>query len=303
MIGKTNVGGGGSGGAYAYVKAVYPSGSVCTATNGTKTITAEDTTGEYVFNIPEPSSTPESWTVGCTDGTSDDSKIVSVSAKYQIDTIMLTYGVPPEYVQCSYLYTGYGQNTAQGAYIDTGLGPMSFNEEITLEYDINSSYGSVGSVIGYCSTDGRNRFGIVGGSFYLNGNTVGSGSYPVYTSGYGKEKIIINDDDNLIMYYAGNSSTGTSIARVTDPVESQSDITSNIYLFGIYNSSNDYSYASAGAYIYSYKRKNKTTGLLVQDFVPCYRVSDTVPGFYDLVNRAFHPAVNSTTQSIRASSS
>ena len=59
----------GGGEVYAAISVTYPAGSVCTATNGTITLTAADTSGQVVFWIPEPSSTPETWTVSCTDGT------------------------------------------------------------------------------------------------------------------------------------------------------------------------------------------------------------------------------------------
>lgn len=68
------LGGGNEGGkVYAAISVTYPAGSVCTATNGTTTLTAADTSGQVVFWIPEPSSTPETWTVSCTDGESTNS--------------------------------------------------------------------------------------------------------------------------------------------------------------------------------------------------------------------------------------
>jgi len=86
-------GGGGSGSSdiYAAISVIYPEGSTCTATNGTSTLTASDTSGEYIFGIPEPASTPETWTVSCTDGTNTATKTVSITAHGQVETITLNY--------------------------------------------------------------------------------------------------------------------------------------------------------------------------------------------------------------------
>ena len=56
MIGKTNVGGMKI---YAFIVVNYPAGSVCTCSKGSRTMKAKDTSGVYVFPIPEAGS----WTV------------------------------------------------------------------------------------------------------------------------------------------------------------------------------------------------------------------------------------------------
>ena len=86
-------GGGGSGSSdiYAAISVIYPEGSTCTATNGTSTLTASDTSGEYIFGIPEPASIPEVWTISCTNGTDTDSKTVTITEYGQVETITLKY--------------------------------------------------------------------------------------------------------------------------------------------------------------------------------------------------------------------
>lgn len=56
MIGRTNVGGMKI---YAFIVVNYPAGSVCTCSKGSRTMKAKDTSGVYVFPIPEAGS----WTV------------------------------------------------------------------------------------------------------------------------------------------------------------------------------------------------------------------------------------------------
>ena len=84
-------GGGGGGDVYAFILVSYPAGSTCTASNGTTTLTAGDTSGSWVFKLPTPASTPETWTVTCTDGVDTASATVSISTEGQSESIVLSY--------------------------------------------------------------------------------------------------------------------------------------------------------------------------------------------------------------------
>ena len=84
-------GGGGSDDTFAFISVTYPAGSTCTATNGTKTLTAPDTSGIALFRIPTPTSLPESWTVSCTDGTQLSNYVVTLTQKGQGEIIELMY--------------------------------------------------------------------------------------------------------------------------------------------------------------------------------------------------------------------
>lgn len=84
-------GGSGGGEVWAAISVTYPEGSTCTATNGTDTLTAADTSGQVVFGIPEPASTPETWTVSCTDGTNSAEATASISAYGQNEAVTLVY--------------------------------------------------------------------------------------------------------------------------------------------------------------------------------------------------------------------
>lgn len=87
MIGRTNVGGGGVGNAYAVIAVTYPAGSTCTCTNGTKTIKAKDTSGSYLFLIPSAGT----WTVTATDGTDTANKSIDITRRYQSECVELSY--------------------------------------------------------------------------------------------------------------------------------------------------------------------------------------------------------------------
>lgn len=85
MLGKTNVGG--SKKAFAIIGVTYPAGSVCTCTDGTKTLTLKDTSGLGIFLIPYAAT----WTVSCTDGTKTASKVVSIITEGQGEIVTLMY--------------------------------------------------------------------------------------------------------------------------------------------------------------------------------------------------------------------
>lgn len=72
---------------YAVIGVTYPTGSTCTCTNGSKTLTAKDTTGKALFVIP----TAGTWTVKAVSGSKSASKAVKITADGQSATVVLTY--------------------------------------------------------------------------------------------------------------------------------------------------------------------------------------------------------------------
>ena len=74
---------------YAVIDVTYPSGSVCTCTNGTLTLTAKGTGGKALFVIPSAGT----WTVTAVSGSKSTSKAVSITAEGQVETVELTYGL------------------------------------------------------------------------------------------------------------------------------------------------------------------------------------------------------------------
>ena len=72
---------------YAVIGVTYPEGSICTCTNGTRTLTAKDTGGEAMFIIPSAGT----WTVTAVDGDKTASKAVEITAEGQVEAIELSY--------------------------------------------------------------------------------------------------------------------------------------------------------------------------------------------------------------------
>lgn len=73
---------------YAVIGVTYPSGSKCTCTNGSTTLTAKDTSGKALFIIKAKGT----WTVKAVSGSESASKAVSITADGQVENVVLKYG-------------------------------------------------------------------------------------------------------------------------------------------------------------------------------------------------------------------
>ena len=114
MVGKTNVAGARL---RSVIAVTYPEGSVCTCSNGTKTLKAKDTSGKALFNVPSAGT----WTVSCTDGSKEKSVDVTITAAGQVESVNLSYalylynyGDKCEAVTGGweqYRYNGYGEGS------------------------------------------------------------------------------------------------------------------------------------------------------------------------------------------------
>ena len=81
--------GGSSAKVYAVIGVTYPTGSTCTCTNGSKTLTAKDTTGKALFFIPSAGT----WAVTAVKGSKSTSKTVSITAEGQVETVELNFEI------------------------------------------------------------------------------------------------------------------------------------------------------------------------------------------------------------------
>lgn len=80
-------GSGGGGDTYAFIVVTYPAGSTCTASDGTSTLSAPDTSGSWVCKVPNAGT----WVVSCTDGTDTASTTVSITTEGQREAVELAY--------------------------------------------------------------------------------------------------------------------------------------------------------------------------------------------------------------------
>lgn len=74
----------------ATITVTYPAGSTCTATYGSYTITAPNTTGSWTCTVPYSGD----WTISCTNGTETESSTVSITTNGQSTSVTLSYLLP-----------------------------------------------------------------------------------------------------------------------------------------------------------------------------------------------------------------
>lgn len=84
MVGETNIAGAGN--LRAVIAVIYPKGSICSCSNGTRTLKAKGTSGKALFNV-----TVGEWTVTAMDGSQTTSNTVSITAEGQIINVELKY--------------------------------------------------------------------------------------------------------------------------------------------------------------------------------------------------------------------
>lgn len=74
---------------FAAIGVTYPAGSTLTCTNGTKTLKAKNTSGQWVFAIPEAGT----WTVKAVSGSNSKSQSVSITKEGQWESVTLSYSL------------------------------------------------------------------------------------------------------------------------------------------------------------------------------------------------------------------
>ena len=73
----------------ATINITYPSGSTCTCSDGTTTLSAPDTSGTWTCTVPNAGT----WTVTSTSGTETDSKAVTITTDGQSTSVELSYAL------------------------------------------------------------------------------------------------------------------------------------------------------------------------------------------------------------------
>lgn len=151
--------GGGGSKVVASIVVTYPAGSTCTCTLGSKVLTAQDTSGKWVFGLPSTGS----WVVKAVKGSQSKSATVNITAEGQTKNVTLSY----ELVLLD--------NTSGGLATGYSLSGMNITPAIDLtNYTLATIKGSVIYTYaeGYYTTWGlrKNSTGDLVASFMLNYN-------------------------------------------------------------------------------------------------------------------------------------
>lgn len=253
----------------AFIVANYPSGSVCTCTKGNIGWRATATSGRVAFPIQELGT----WRVTATDGTHTDYKDVTATTEGASYSVTLSYRVPDGYQEVEYLQSSGTQ------FINTGfVFPSDLSRRIEIKFMLlgnrtHSVGGTYNDAIG-----GASMFGFPG---YVDGNglyeILSSGAYVLSNASVGSAMTVVFN--NASHYVTEN---GTAVLSL---ISGAYNCSLPFYLFGVnFNGSLLF---GGSTRIYSFKYYNSSTNALLADYVPCYRKSDNVAGFWDVVSETF----------------
>ena len=174
---------GGAGKVYAVIGVTYPSGSTCTCTNGSKTLTAKDTTGKAMFVIPYAGT----WTVKAVKGSKSKSTAVKITTEGQVETVTLgfaldvynagTFGIDSSGTKFSVgVRANYNSITQNQNSLDWWCDENTYNL-LYVSPSINpSGYSTLNIKITAASMNGAGQFGLA------SGNTQDTSDYVAKTS-------------------------------------------------------------------------------------------------------------------------
>lgn len=279
------VGGGGGGlkNTDAVLIVTVPTGSTVTATKNGVTLTptiwvqnADNTLDTAIFSIKASTFDSNAWTVTATLNGNTASDTVVVNGAYEYN-IALYYRVPSEYQEVAYIE-------------NTGTQYIVTNHQAGLDYTlaINIQVGG--------TTQNKPVFSSSEGTYYsmtcfnsawsigINGAFVdGNGSYsPVIGTEY---DIVFNDSNHDCIV------NGTTI-RSNMNATANGKLVIGARLKGGDGSSVDV----YGAYRFEYAKLTQiSTGDVIMELIPCYRILDSVAGMWDRVDKVFYTNSGSGT--------
>lgn len=187
-------------------------------------------------------------------------------------------GLPSAYQRVEYL-EGNGDQ-----YIDTMLIPSNnFAVEITQNGNVSGGYyfGCFDTI-----NSGNGRFAL-----YVSGTSGAIRTVNLYFSKYGTQSITsassvtFNADENTVFFDKNGITVNGVFAKANADSTEIFTSTVSAYLFGVHSGSIGL-IKSATVQIKSAKIYNST--LLVRNFIPCVRKSDSKPGMYDTVSNTFY---------------
>lgn len=247
---------------FGFIRVTYPVGSTLTATKSGKVLRADDTSGTWMFNIPEAGT----WDIVATNGADNVGKSVMVTTIGEIINVELR--IPIEYQEVNYLqassnsYIVLPVKSKNGLIIQTKCGFYGSGEYIFGSSD-NWKVNSLGL---YIATN-TGRTGL------LYGNQLDDTSS---TIGKNTPFVLTIQNNNWNIYNA-------SMQLLRQKVFTAQTFTgyNNIILFGT-KTTNAEPISMEGVRIYTFA----ISGIL--NFIPCYRKIDSVAGMWDTVNKQFY---------------
>ena len=195
------------------------------------------------------------------------------------------YGTLPEPTRVGYTFLGWKLNNNNYilpngyqeveyinfnnlTYIDTGIIPSNHMTEVKADFDASNKvlFSTDRSYNYYEIALWNNKYywGTNGAQYYAGSWELDSGAHT----------FIYNDYNNSVIVDGTTLGTGYTITSTTNLLIGRRNIGFNDY--------------PLNGKIYYFKVTDKSTGDLVRNMIPCYRISDNVIGMYDIVNDVFY---------------
>lgn len=253
----------------AFVRVTFPAGASVTCRKDSTILYGSSTSGYTIFRLPELGN----WTVTAVSGGSSAVATVRATVKGQSYPVTLAFRVPTIYQEVQYLQSSGTQ------FINTGfIFPSNLSRRIEIQYAMLSDLThTIGGTYNQQS-GGASMFGFPA---YVESN----GLYQLLTSAaYAQSRTSINTVMTVVFNNSSHVVTenGVSVLSLTSGLY---DSSLPFFLFGI-NFDGSLAYGGSTR-IYYFRYYENSTNTLLAEYIPCYRKSDSVAGFWDTVSETF----------------
>ena len=192
------------------------------------------------------------------------------------------YPIPPGYKKCDYLVS-----VGAGAHIDTGVSGNDDTLEIDLTVMAEEQYNYAGFIGNYSSSSLKSWRVILGTNtqtLYANINSGGTVTLkPAGGSTIGEKLSIHLGRASASVRDSAGTYSATPAAATGSDSSSHIALGRFAVLSGATNNQ-DYRRRTYGCKIWR-------DGTLIRNYLPCVRMRDNIPGFWDTVNRTFSPSI------------
>lgn len=293
MIGRTNAG---SSKSVALIRVLYPAGTVCTCTNGSINYRS-DTSGDYIFGLPSTGN----WTVSGTDGKQQEKTITYTIAAGDAKLVTLDTLIPPAF-RSTYQEVEYLQLADNSqANVPTGVNLNGSGIwELTIDQmtPVALATGRRSLLSTHVISSATYYAGILAsGMIPAIGYNIGvyNGTHSYAQNVPKKVKAVLKDSEI-------NPGTAPWAALYLDDEvtpEAKDDtagaLTVTELFLGRTSAYNAFGAKYTGIKI-KYKAGEADDYDMPGDFVPCIRRSDSLPGYFNLVDNTFHQGKKGTSE-------
>jgi len=287
MTGKTNAGSGG-GNCIAMIRVLYKVGTVASCTNGQFSFMS-DMSGDYLFRLPVTGT----WTVSGKDNKSQDKTVTLTVARGDAKMVTLDTMIPPAY-RTTYREVEYIQVS------DTDY----FGKKPNLPLEVPIVQGSwtfeleklwlKNPPIQYAEALNAGGLALSCPTQYIQlGEPTSAGTMAATK--------VITTETNLdyIIHWSSDSTESKPISLTVGGEELYSDTSAAglAYAYPLYAFGNTGTWAAAWPGKYGAIKATKD-GVLLHHFIPSKRISDGMPGYFDLLTNEFKQGYQNTDGTI-----